>query len=122
MGGTSMLVGQAAAGFCFPTMFVWINRSLEGKDRGTWNGWINSMGALFRASFPPTASALLSLGLKSSLPLGRYLPVFVDALAGLACLLLTTNTVRAQTANKSSTKELATSLLRYPVGKEPEAA
>lgn len=117
-----MMLGQAAAGFCFPTMFVWINRSLEGKDRGTWNGWANSLGALSRGLFPPAAGAFLSLGLKSGVGVGRYLPVFVNVLIGASCVALTTLTVRAETSSKRKLDESivsATSLQPYVPDNEP---
>ena len=91
-----MLLGQAAGGFCFPTAFVWINRSLEGKDKGTWNGWGNSLGALFRAIFPPFMDALMSFGLRFGVLGGRYLPIFVNALAGFTSMALAIISVRAQ--------------------------
>lgn len=104
--GTMMLLGQAAAGFCFPTMFVWINRCLEGKDKGTWNGWFNSMGALFRSFFPPAMDALLSVGLRTGgLAGGRYLPVWVNSALLFAAMLLATVTVRAQERNARAPKE-----------------
>lgn len=118
---TMMFFGQAAAGFCFPTIFVWINRSLEGKDRGTWNGWFNSTGALFRSFFPPGMDALLSLGLRSGLPGGRYLPVFVNALAGLGTLCLAAVSVRAQ-ARHSAARKIRLSSQQAALGEPGDAA
>jgi len=87
-------LGQAGSGFAFPTIFVWLNRALEGKDKGTWNGYCNSCGALVRSFFPPLAAALLSLGLRSGLPGGRYLPVFGNGFAILGALALATSAIR----------------------------
>lgn len=84
-----IMIGQMGFGFVFPSLFIWINRSLEGKDKGLWNGAINSMGALCRGLFPPIADALLAAGLTYGLPLGRYIPVFLMTLVGVALLALT---------------------------------
>jgi hypothetical protein len=83
-----MFVQQSAFGFCTPTCTVWVNRFAAGLDRGSINGWTNSFAALCRALSPAVCSALLSLGLRSGLPFGRYLPVYVTALAGVTILLL----------------------------------
>jgi hypothetical protein len=118
---TMMFIGQAAIGFCFPTMFVWVNRSLEGKDKGTWNGFTNAVAAICRSIFPPAMDALLALGLKSSLPLGRYLPVFVNAVVGFVCLVLTTATARAHF--KCQTREVmpATPLRECAPGEDQDS-
>lgn len=78
--------GQIGAGFCFPTIFVWINRATEDATRGTANGIANTIGALARSVFPPIASGLLAIGLKCDLPGGHYLPIFVNAVAIIAAL------------------------------------
>jgi len=101
-----MTVGQAASGFCFPTVFVWINRALEGKDRGTWNGWCNSLGALSRAVLPPAMDGLLSFGLRSHRFGGRYMPVFANAVIGLSVLILGTVSVRIQDASNIEARSI----------------
>jgi hypothetical protein len=83
-----MVVQQSAFGFCMPSCTLWVNRFAAGLDRGSINGLTNSFAALCRALAPEFCSALLSLGLRSGLPFGRYLPVYVAALAGVAILLL----------------------------------
>eukprot|EP00931_Biecheleriopsis_adriatica_P042392 TRINITY_DN24160_c0_g1_i1.p1 TRINITY_DN24160_c0_g1~~TRINITY_DN24160_c0_g1_i1.p1 ORF type:complete len:507 (-),score=56.60 TRINITY_DN24160_c0_g1_i1:211-1731(-) len=102
--GASLCVGQAAFGFCFPTIFVWINRAAQGMDRGAVNGWANSVGALARAVFPPLQDALLSLGLglETNVSGGRYLPVFANALVYLVTLVLIISATRRAAAVEES--------------------
>mmetsp|Transcript_65233 Transcript_65233/g.144131 ORF Transcript_65233/g.144131 Transcript_65233/m.144131 type:complete len:512 (-) Transcript_65233:61-1596(-) len=72
--------GQMGFGFMFPTAFVWINRETHasGLSLGPVNGWCNSLGALCRGLVPPVMGSLLSVGLGSALPGGRYLAIFVN--------------------------------------------
>lgn len=86
--GCLMFVQQSAFGLCTPTCTIWINRFAEGMDRGSVNGWTNSFAALCRALAPVLCSNLMALGMNSGCPLGRYLPIYVIALAGVAILLL----------------------------------
>mmetsp|Transcript_75486 Transcript_75486/g.244280 ORF Transcript_75486/g.244280 Transcript_75486/m.244280 type:complete len:153 (+) Transcript_75486:352-810(+) len=83
-----MFVQQSAFGFCTPTCSIWINRFAADMNRGSINGWANSFAALCRALAPELCSALLGLGLSSGACLGRYLPIYVTCLAGIASLLL----------------------------------
>lgn len=96
--------GQAGLGFCFPTAFVWINRALGSSDRGSVNGVANSLGALCRALYPPFSSVLLSLGLGSSLSVGRYLPVFVMSFVGTASWCLAWFATQDERSSEGSSK------------------
>jgi len=75
------LIGYTGGGFCFPTGYVWLNRKLSDEERGSVNGVVNSMGALARGVFPPVASTLLSVGLSTGTPGGRYFAVWANSLA-----------------------------------------
>jgi len=88
--------GTIGVGFCFPTIFVWINRATEDAPRGTANGIANTMGALARSVFPPIASGLLAIGLKCDLPGGHYLPIFVNAVALIAALAFASAALKKQ--------------------------
>lgn len=80
--------GMIGFGFMFPTIFVLINRSLAGLDKGTWNGWVNSFGALCRALSPPAADCLMSLGLRSGVQLGRYFSTYCMSFALVASIVV----------------------------------
>lgn len=84
--------GQIGFGFCFPTIFVWINREAAASSLslGLVNGWCQSLGSLCRALVPPAMASLLSLGLSSGLPGGSYLAIFTNGamfMLSLRCAL-----------------------------------
>jgi len=94
----------AAGGGCmFPTAFTFINRASEGLQKGAVNGWANSAGAMCRALFPPSAAVLFTLGSKSGLPLGRYLPLFLNACVGSIVLAFALPGLRV--VNESSARK-----------------
>lgn len=84
-----MFMGTGASGFCFPTLFVWLNRAADGLDRGMVNGVAHGGGALFRSITPPLSSVFLSLGLEMpETGFARYLPVFVNTTFCIMCICL----------------------------------
>lgn len=111
--------GYLSISFCFPTMFVYINRFMEGLDRGQVNGWTNSGGALLRGLFPIFSSSMLSLGLASPIAGGRYLGVYVNAFAGLASFWLAHTCLRGEekAAAAASASGFGTSM--QPADSEP---
>jgi len=54
-------IGQAGAGFMFPTAFVWINRSAPSSVKGRANGLVNTFSALTRGSWPSLCAAVLQM-------------------------------------------------------------
>mmetsp|Transcript_49289 Transcript_49289/g.107277 ORF Transcript_49289/g.107277 Transcript_49289/m.107277 type:complete len:515 (-) Transcript_49289:159-1703(-) len=84
-----VLVAQSAFGFIFPTLFILLNQCMEelGMDRGTVNGWGNTLSALFRGICPLVISGSMSAGIKSQHSgLERYCGVFANTLIALASL------------------------------------
>eukprot|EP00441_Pelagodinium_beii_P025431 CAMPEP_0197663186 /NCGR_PEP_ID=MMETSP1338-20131121/56424_1 /TAXON_ID=43686 ORGANISM="Pelagodinium beii, Strain RCC1491" /NCGR_SAMPLE_ID=MMETSP1338 /ASSEMBLY_ACC=CAM_ASM_000754 /LENGTH=501 /DNA_ID=CAMNT_0043241431 /DNA_START=62 /DNA_END=1567 /DNA_ORIENTATION=+ len=98
------LVIAMGGGFMFPTAFAFINRASVGLERGKVNGVANSAGAMCRALLPPTAAVLFTLGSRSGLPLGRYMPIFVNFLAGSVVLAFAIPGLRL--VNESSARKL----------------
>eukprot|EP00933_Yihiella_yeosuensis_P074742 TRINITY_DN8377_c0_g3_i1.p1 TRINITY_DN8377_c0_g3~~TRINITY_DN8377_c0_g3_i1.p1 ORF type:complete len:568 (-),score=62.44 TRINITY_DN8377_c0_g3_i1:178-1848(-) len=85
--GCMQFVLATAGGMVFPTAFAFINRAAAGMDRGAVNGWSNSTGALCRASFPPFSAWLLTMGMKTGHPWGRYLPIYLNGFVSCVALI-----------------------------------
>lgn len=99
-----MFVQQAGFGLCTPTTTVWINRYAAGVDRGAVNGYTNSFAAFLRFLAPTIVTSLLSAGLTSGIPGGRYWPVL--CLAGIiaVALCMAAPILPGQTPSPSSAK------------------
>jgi len=73
--GIMMFSLQAGFGMCTPTTTVWIQRFAVGIERAAVNGYTNCFAAFLRFLAPTLASSLLSVGLHSGTPSGRFLPI-----------------------------------------------
>jgi len=89
--GAMMFLQQAGFGLCTPSITIWVNRfaGTAGVDRAMVNGLSNSLAAFCRAVAPSLSSSLLALGLSSSLPCARYLPLLAVAVGGAVVVGLT---------------------------------
>jgi len=83
-------IGQAGAGFMFPTAFVWINRSAPSSVKGRANGLVNTFSALSRGSWPSLCAAVLQLLSKKqfAVPL-RFLVFAQNGLLLVGAVLVT---------------------------------
>ncbi|CAJ1348646.1 unnamed protein product, partial [Effrenium voratum] len=80
--------GLSQIGFssAFPLSIMLVNRECSAENRGSINGWCNSLNALSRGLGPVISGSLVSLGCAAEreLPGGRYLAFYVSLLLGLA--------------------------------------
>ncbi|CAJ1339180.1 unnamed protein product [Effrenium voratum] len=84
MGGMQFFY-TIGTGCMYPTAFAFINRAAEGLNRGAVNGWTNSVGAMCRGAFPPLFAVLLSVSNRWG-PMGKYVPLYIITLVGVACV------------------------------------
>lgn len=114
-------ITQIGFTFCFPTIFMLINRECSPETRGSVNGWSNSMGALSRGLFPLAAGGLFTMGCRLEgwhVPGGRYLVFYVVSVAGAASAWLIASQPSARAINgqelQASSTEAAAATPKQP--------
>jgi hypothetical protein len=75
----------------FPVCFVMLNRACEDHNRGTINGWANSLSALSRGLAPLAAGGLVAFGLRleeQHFAGARYIGIYSPLLLALTSMTL----------------------------------
>lgn len=101
------MLSQFGLATCFPVAVMLVNRECSVENRGSVNGWCNSLNALSRGLGPPLAGGLFRLGCyleSSSFQLGRYLPFYVNMITAVVCIRLVA--AQSKTEPAETTAEL----------------